>query len=297
MDGTNLTIDQLGGMIESLGGGESLVIYNLDNKIYRAADAISNSDMGLMKYGSAQIIWARNAPVDDDKLRTLDIGSAVHCKLLEPHKFDDEFVIEPVFNRRANDGKEAAAAFASDVAAAGKAIITNDDGKKIDFMARSALAHPTMNKLLSKGDSEVSIFWCDVNTGVMCKCRPDHLVKFGNQWFCLDLKTTDDIEKFDKSIGEYGYHRQQAFYTEGLTVAGMNPIFVFGVISKKVCCGRYPVRILSLDKEDVLAGENEFRGLLSVWAKSLRTGYYEGISGISRTVWARKADIKNNDYA
>lgn len=293
ISGKNLTIDQLNEMINALADGDSLVIYELDSKVYRSADAIANSDLGLIKESPAQLIWARNAPVDEDKLKTLDIGTAVHCKLLEPHKFDDEFAIAPNVPKRSNAEKEIHAAFEAENK--DKIILSTDDAKRIDLMSRSAMAHPTLAQLLSGGDSEVSVFWRDSETGLLCKCRPDHIIKIGGTLFCLDVKTTDDIEKFQRSIGDYGYNRQQAFYTEGLTVAfGDIPVFLFGVVSKSVSCGRYPVTIKSLDAEDVDAGENEFRALLRVYAECKKTGIYSGISEIGRTTYARKADVYAN---
>lgn len=289
MNGKHLTIEQIDGMAEALGAGEAIVIYELPQAAYRKIDAISNSDMGYIKESPAQLIWARNAPVDVDKLKTLDFGSAVHCQLLEPEKFGDEYAMAPEVNRATKAGKEEFAAF--ELSVGDKCVLSADEYKKLDFMTRSALAHPTYGQLLSGGYSEVSIIWRDADTGLLCKCRPDKLIKFGNQWFCLDVKTTDSIETFFKSIGDYDYHRQQAFYEDGLAAAGMPVVFLFGPISKTISLGRYPVAVKALKPEEVQAGRNQYKSLLRIWAESVRTNQFNGISEIERSYYARRDDV------
>ena len=247
MNGKHLTVEQIDGMAEALCAGEAIVIYELPQSVYRKVDAISNSDMGYIKESPAQLIWARNAPVDVDKLKTLDFGDATHSKLLEPERLLEEYAVAPDIPRRSNAEKEIHAKFEEENK--DKIIISSDDFKKIGFMAGSALAHPTYGQLLIGGYSEVSIIWRDADTCLLCKCRPDKLIKFGNQWFCLDVKTTDSIEKFFKSIGDYDYHRQQAFYVDGLAAAGMPVVVLFGSISKTISLGRYTVAVKGLKTE------------------------------------------------
>lgn len=294
MNGKHLTVEKINGMAEALGAGEAIVIYELPQSVYRKVDAISNSDMGYIKESPAQLIWARNAPVDVDKLKALDFGSAVHCQLLEPEKFSDEYAVAPEVNRATKAGKEEFAAF--ELSAGDKCVLSADEHKKLDFMTRSALAHPTYGQLLSGGYSEVSIIWRDADTGLLCKCRPDKLIKFGNQWFCLDVKTTDSIETFFKSIGDYDYHRQQAFYEDGLAAAGMPVVFLFGPISKTISLGRYPVAVRSIERDDVDAGRIQYKALLRRWAECKRTGQYDGITMMGRSYYARRDDefLKEN---
>lgn len=289
MNGKHLTVEQIDGVAEALVSGDAIVIYELPQAVYRKVDAISNSDMGYIKESPAQLIWARNAPVDVDKLKTLDFGSAVHCQLLEPEKFGDEYAIAPEVNRATKAGKEEFAAF--ELSAGDKCVLSADEYKKLDFMTRSALSHPTYGQLLSGGYSEVSIIWRDADTGLLCKCRPDKLIKFGNQWFCLDVKTTDSIETFFKSIGDYDYHRQQAFYEDGLAAAGMPVVFLFGPISKTISLGRYPVAVKALKPEEVQAGRNQYKSLLRIWAESVRANQFNGISEIERSYYARRDDV------
>ncbi|HAG3150147.1 TPA: exodeoxyribonuclease 8, partial [Salmonella enterica] len=45
-------------------------------------------------------LWRKNAPVDTEKTKTLDTGTAFHCRILEPEEFSKRFIIAPEFNRR-----------------------------------------------------------------------------------------------------------------------------------------------------------------------------------------------------
>jgi len=55
----------------------------------------------------------------------MKLGSAVHCMILTPELFNDQFAVAPEINKRTNAGKEEWALFASQNE--GKDILANDD--------------------------------------------------------------------------------------------------------------------------------------------------------------------------
>lgn len=228
----------------------------LTNTEYRAADAISKSDLDLVNKSPDLLEWVRNAPAAPND--TADIGNAAHCALLEPDRFATDYVNMPSFDKRTNAGKADAAAFVE--ANKNNTVLSADDFDMVLAMRDSVLAHPLANKLLtSPGQSEASIFF-EVD-GIKCKCRPDRIVDssvFGCH-IIADVKTTDDIDKFHWSIRDYRYHVQDAYYSDGyFQLTGEWPRFLFVVVSKKRVFGRHPVRVFELTQDDKDEGRAEF---------------------------------------
>ncbi|MGR0243514.1 PD-(D/E)XK nuclease-like domain-containing protein, partial [Klebsiella pneumoniae] len=66
-------------------------------------------------------------------------------------------------------------------------------------------------------------------------------LEFAGAPFLLDIKTTDDVLDFGKSVEKFGYHLQAAFYELVMEkVFGLGVDFAFCAISKRQECGRYP---------------------------------------------------------
>ena len=86
-------------------------VFGLSNEEYHAGPGVSKSQLDQIAESPATYIWAKNAPVDEEKLKAFDMGSAIHCLLLEPDEFKDRFIIAPPFNRRTNAGKAEEAEF------------------------------------------------------------------------------------------------------------------------------------------------------------------------------------------
>ncbi len=73
----------------------------------------------------------------------------------------------------------------------------------------SVRSHTLARGLLANIDPEVSIFWEDDSTGLMCKARLDGMPKQGR--VLVDLKTTSQglsDDQIDRSIANYRYDMQ-----------------------------------------------------------------------------------------
>ncbi|SUC45671.1 Exodeoxyribonuclease 8 [Providencia stuartii] len=60
------------------------IYYNISNEDYHNGLGISKSQLDLINESPADFIWHRDAPVDKEKTKALDFGTALHCLLLEP---------------------------------------------------------------------------------------------------------------------------------------------------------------------------------------------------------------------
>lgn len=225
----------------------------LTNDEYRSTPHWSNSDLSNINKSGALIEWNKNAPtVGSD---SVDLGTHLHCALLEPDVFASDYIKMPEFDGRTNAGKSAKAAFIDNMAQSNKTLLDYDTYETVIAMRDSALAHPVANKLLTaSGQSEVSIF-SEINN-LKVKCRPDRIPDpehFGHM--LIDVKKTADIDTFAKSAINFRYHVQHAFYSDIYKrLTGVLPRFVFVVVGEKRSIGRHPVRVWELPEEVVELG-------------------------------------------
>ncbi|EMV2752331.1 exodeoxyribonuclease VIII, partial [Escherichia coli] len=82
------------------------IYYGISNENYHAGPGVSKSQLDDIADTPALYLWRKNAPVDTTKTKTLDLGTAFHCRVLEPEEFSNRFIVAPEFNRRTNAGKE-----------------------------------------------------------------------------------------------------------------------------------------------------------------------------------------------
>ncbi len=264
------------------------IYYGISNENYHAGPGVSKSQLDDIADTPALYLWRKNAPVDTTKTKTLDLGTAFHCRVLEPEEFSNRFIVAPEFNRRTNAGKEEEKAFLMECASTGKTVITAEEGRKIELMYQSVMALPLGQWLVeSAGHAESSIYWEDPDTGILCRCRPDKIIPEFH-WI-MDVKTTADIQRFKTAYYDYRYHVQDAFYSDGYEAQfGVLPTFVFLVASTTVECGRYPVEIFMMGEEAKLAGQQEYHRNLRTLADCLNTDEWPAIKTLSLPRWAKE---------
>ncbi|HFN5164443.1 TPA: exodeoxyribonuclease VIII [Escherichia coli] len=264
------------------------IYYGISNENYHAGPGVSKSQLDDIADTPALYLWRKNAPVDTTKTKTLDLGTAFHCRVLEPEEFSNRFIVAPEFNRRTNAGKEEEKAFLMECASTGKTVITAEEGRKIELMYQSVMALPLGQWLVeSAGHAESSIYWEDPETGILCRCRPDKIIPEFH-WI-MDVKTTADIQRFKMAYYDYRYHVQDAFYSDGYEAQfGVQPTFVFLVASTTVECGRYPVEIFMMGEEAKLAGQQEYHRNLRTLADCLNTDEWPAIKTLSLPRWAKE---------
>lgn len=226
----------------------------LTNAEYRQVKAWSNSDISLVRQSAALIEWNRNAPSDGSD--AVDLGTHLHCAVLESNEFIKNYVTMPDYGSSAA-GKRNSELFEQNMK--GKIILDTKTYETVMNMKESIIAHPVARQLLtSPGHSEVSIF--GEIQGMKVKCRPDRIpLPINDQHFVVDLKKTADIDKFLYSVRDFGYHRQNALYSDiYYQLTGFRPRFVFVVVGEKRSIGRYPVRVWELPSDIVEIGRTEY---------------------------------------
>lgn len=155
------------------------------------------------------------------------------------------------------------------------------EGEQVAAMAQAIRQHPIAGPLLTPGTGtpEQSLYWTDPDTGVMCRCRPDWLKELPDLTVAVDLKTTKDAspDAASKTIGDYGYHQQAAFYLDGIQAALQKPArFVFVFIDKRA---PHLITVRELSEADTAIGRAKNRRALRIYADCTKTGIWPDWTG------------------
>lgn len=204
------TVESLNARLKNLKVGEILRIEGLPNSVYHRANGISCTQLKLFmdcpyKYWHKYI----DGNYEEESKAYFAFGRAGHTTILEPHKFEAEFMRQPEGMRR--DGAEWERLKAK-AAKANKEILTAEQWdlqpKLLEALERSDYGR----KLTSGGVAEVSYFKRDIETGMVIKARPDYMK--GN--IIIDLKTSDSAKpsNIDRKFRNLGYDMQDAMYTD-----------------------------------------------------------------------------------
>lgn len=260
--------------------------HDITNAEYHGGPGVSKSQLDLIAQAPAVYLWGKEAPEDATKSDALILGDAFHAMLLEPERFHEEYYAARAVDRRTKEGKAAWASMQNECG--NRTILHSEDVQKLNLMRESVMAHPDARKLVEMaGDIENSIYWKDPDTGLLCRCRPDKTAKHVN--YLIDLKTTADIDRFAKSVAQYRYHVQDAFYTEGYKQCfGEKPGFMFLAVSTSINCGKYPVRVFELDNMAKETGAELFRRDLNTLEYCVTNDDYPGVESLSLPDWYYK---------
>lgn len=206
------------------------------------------------------------------------IGSATHTAVLEPDKFDQEYVVlTERIDRRTKAGKEAWDKFY--VENIGKTVLTADQFEKIDAMKNSVLGNQVMAKFLQKGIAEQSMYWTDEVTQIGLKCRPDW--RRGST--IIDLKTTTDASPdfFFRAMAYRDYALSAALYTEGCYECLGHPIkfFLYCAVESEPPYGCMMYRLTENDMEAARFRMRSYLSQIRACMNSSFWGSYETLEG------------------
>ena len=266
------------------------IYYDISNEDYHNGEGVSKSNLDDIAKCPAIYQWKKKAPECEEKKQALNMGTALHCLLLEPQYFNERFLVIPKFELRTKKGKEDRDQFINEYYSPDKIMITEDEERKLRLMQESAFAHPDAKKLLdAQGFCEASIYWTDFETDILCRIRPDKITIINGKPIIVDIKKTSNINDFGKSIDEYRYHVQAAMYIDGYTeIFNIDPVFLFIAVSEVIEAGRYPVRVFQLDDHDLNIGYKLYRENLLTYANCVQSNRWDGIETIQRPQWIRR---------
>jgi len=201
-----------------------LLVLDMPNEMYHRGPGVSSSGLKRMTKSP----WAYQHGGQEEETDAMALGTLCHTALLEPEKLNEElFALLPTDENgkdiRRDKRTKAYQEFLADI---GERIqVRHRDWETAQKTAASVRSHPAFMAWMESDAehfAEVSVYWLDPASGVLCRCRPDLLTIPRDDALpltCWDLKTTKDSGYSAVQFhGEkYGHWPLQAsFYTEGL---------------------------------------------------------------------------------
>lgn len=261
--------------------------YDVPFEDYIACEAINASALKEFRKSPLHFQLARN--FQRKPTEALQFGRVVHTLVLEPEKFWLEYAcLADDVDLRTTQGKN----MRKDAMERhpGKTIIRNAEFKAAEKIAENIKKHSKISPFLSKAKREISIKW-DID-GIACKGRIDAYVE--SRGIILDLKTTQNVttKVFSKSIWQYGYHYQAAWYQRGLHALGYPADkFVFIAVESS---SPYGVKVYELDDDVLRTAQQKIDEWLIIYQMCESTkswpGYSDDIEIISLPSWAKDVE-------
>lgn len=192
----------------------------------------------------------------------MQIGTALHMAVLEPHLFGSSYAIW-------DDIRKGKLYDEFLVKNKGKTVLRGEEMDKVIGMANAVRAYSDypIQRAIEIGHSELSIYWTDPETGIGLKIRPDSFSEYG----VLDVKKTQDArpEKFVWSCRDYGYDVQAALYMTGMEYfLGKKVPFYFIAVEEEAPHG---VWVHEVSKEMYESGMTKLRKALNMYKQCKET--------------------------
>ena len=188
-------------------------VYDISSDDYHASEGISRSS--LMHFIKTPFHYWNKFINPDSKSEILNndsikIGSAFHTYILEPEKFNKQYVVCEKRDKRTKEGKLYYDQL--NLISNGRQLINQDDFEKLKLMSDNFMSHAQIRNLIEGGQYEKSLYWTDPHTNLLCKVRPD----IWQNGFICDIKTASsaDYRSFQSSLYKYGYYIQCAMISE-----------------------------------------------------------------------------------
>lgn len=202
----------------------------------------------------------------------MTLGTAAHVAVLEPERFDKQFVIWEKLTKNGSgkiaprSGEQWETFQAENV---GKSILTIEERASALALAAAVRSDSLAMRYLEAGEPEVTMEWQFTSESMLrrpvtvdCRGRADWLTVVDGEPHLIGLKTARDCRPFifGSAAAKLGYHLQWAFYLDGYkAIRGQTPIVKEIVVES---APPYDVVVYNITEDIILQGRAEYEGLL-----------------------------------
>lgn len=183
----------------------------MTNDDYHAHEALGSSNLkDILKnpYAFSQGIRKEQTPA-------MIMGSAIHCMILEPHLFDQDYAVSPQYDGRTKEGKAIKEAF--EAQSIGKTVLRAEDHELAKNCADSILQSKA--KIFFQNGVAEKPFFSEID-GISVKCKPDYYIE--SMGLVVDVKKCADAspDGFQKAAANFGYYLSASLYLDVLQSLG-----------------------------------------------------------------------------
>lgn len=269
-------------------------VFDMPFPDYKAAHGVNQSSLKKLARSPAHVKYAIEHPEEPTPDQIW--GQIFDTAIFDQSAFDTQstFYVRPSHYESEKEGKKPwhnGATFCKkwNAERTDKPIISQADFSAVLIMREEVLRHPAAALALKSGKG-ASLFCEDADTGLQLKARPDWMS--GNA--IVDLKTCQDAspDGFARTVAQFGYDIQAAFYLDVANVLGLSKEhFLF------VCCEKEPpycVAVYELDEESIQIGRSKYRRLLNRYLECVVAnqwpGYSKDVQFLSLPAWSKKSE-------
>jgi hypothetical protein len=268
----------------------------------------SVSRSGIMLYHESPHKYWKKYIAEDRVIETatpaMELGTALHTFVLEPHLFGEIYVIEPVYHKMPervllkNVGRPKFEAYKDEKAkleflnmqleeafeekceGVGKKVLKQKDVDLLKSMYNAIMMHREKNaddgwnmarELIFDAVYEQSYFWIDQGSGLMVKARPDAL----HESMYVDLKSCASAasQDYQRTMAKESYHVQGAMVIAGVQACeGRRIENVLNVCVESKSPHEVGIKVIS--REALFRGDELYKKVLLELKQSLENNYF-----------------------
>ncbi len=274
---------------------------NITRPEYDALPGINHSKLKYFKDSIKHGSW--KATQKFNQTSAMRLGTAVHTLVLEPHKFDDEYIcgsgpVNEKTGKTYGTDSQKFQNWLSEQEETGKTYLSTNDKNQAEQVAKNVYKNELAMYWLDQCEyRESAVTWTDKRTGLECKALMDN---FSLENLILgDFKTiarSVDYEFLSKTLFTMDYFQQFAFYNDGLRANGYDCKKFIVIFAQTI--NEQDIATCEIGIDSLVHGSIQYEKCLDNYKDYLSgkvTGYHSDLFTLEIPYWAMSEHLDIND--